>query len=1060
MRLVLFQVFLFLIYQPLFAQRGQLPINNYSPKQYGMHSSSNWGIAQDHLGIMYFGNANGVLQFDGRTWQFIPVKYGTYVRTITSDNKGRIYVGCYGEFGYLESDANGKMKYFSISSSLGNIDEKFKDIIKIHVVENRVYFQSEERIYIYSGGVTLQSVLPETSFHTSFKVDNKLFVRQRSKGLYELKGRELIFIPGSGIFADKGIFSMLGLDHQRMLILTHESGLYQMESSKGSVVFSKFKVQENVFPETAKIYGGINLHDGNIAINSLTSGILIMDNVGNTITRLNKLTGIADDDVKELFQDKHNNLWLTTNNGISMIVWTTPITYFNAGSGLEGSVHDILKHDHRLYVATSNGLFCSDSVSSNRFYFKRVENTSRNQYWEIRFENNSLIASGIDGLYVINNNNARRVYENSCRSAAFDPDNKVWLVGGESGLTLLEEDWKVIRQIEDLNIVIIKIVKEQLHHEHRFWISSLQYGLSYLSLDIALNAKVQYLGFPKGAENEYIYPFTYHEEILFGTTQGIFSFKNDAFSLSAYFNDKTIFKNVSMFRQAGNKIWMVNNNRLQIYYPYEKSFTEAPFKALNNGQIYCVFSEHSHTWIGSHEGLIRYEHQDKKNYKESYPILIRMIKTKDDSVLYFGNQMGFSQKNKLPFRLNSLNIEYAALFFEESPRTEYSTFLDGYDKNWTTWNKENKVNYANLPEGNYQFFVKARNVYETQTREAVFSFTILPPWYRTLWAYLLYTLTGIISFFAFIRWRERNLKARQKDLEIKVEEATVVIRKQRDEVEKQKEIAEHRKEEVEEKNREILDSINYAKRIQTAILPPARVVKGFFNDSFVLYLPKDIVAGDFYWMEGKEDSVYFAACDCTGHGVPGAMVSVVCNTALNRSLHEFELREPGKIFDKTRELVLDNFVRSDEEVKDGMDAVLCALNLKTKQLFWSGANRPIWIYRKATREMEEKKADKQPIGMGYGNWPFSTHSLTLNEGDAIYIFTDGYADQFGGEKGKKLTIARFREFLLSIVHLPMEQQREELLRYHLDWRGQGEQVDDICIIGVRVSLFESIFNNF
>jgi serine phosphatase RsbU (regulator of sigma subunit) len=292
------------------------------------------------------------------------------------------------------------------------------------------------------------------------------------------------------------------------------------------------------------------------------------------------------------------------------------------------------------------------------------------------------------------------------------------------------------------------------------------------------------------------------------------------------------------------------------------------------------------------------------------------------------------------------------------------------------------------------------------------------------------------SLVFYIRWRERALKARQKELEIKVDEATVVIR--------------HQKEEVEEKNREILDSITYAKRIQSAILPPPRVVKGFLKNSFVLYLPKDIVAGDFYWMDGIDDCVYFAACDCTGHGVPGAMVSVVCNTALNRSLHEYELREPGKIFDKTRDLVIDNFSQSDDDVNDGMDASLCVLNIQNGILQWSGANNPLWIYRAATKEIEETKADKQPIGKSDDPKSFATREFQLNPGDIIYLFTDGYADQFGGEKGKKLTRARFRELLLSIASLDMEKQREALLKFHDEYRGNQEQIDDICVMGVRV----------
>jgi len=255
---------------------------------------------------------------------------------------------------------------------------------------------------------------------------------------------------------------------------------------------------------------------------------------------------------------------------------------------------------------------------------------------------------------------------------------------------------------------------------------------------------------------------------------------------------------------------------------------------------------------------------------------------------------------------------------------------------------------------------------------------------------------------------------------------------------------------IEQKNTEILDSIEYAKRIQTAILPPPRIVKEFLKNSFILYLPKDIVAGDFYWMESVDDKIYFAACDCTGHGVPGAMVSVVCNTALNRSLNEFGLRSTGEIFDQTRALVLDNFAKSDEEVQDGMDASLAALDVTTRKLMWSGANNPLWIYRKADKTIQEVKADKQPIGKGYNNTPFSSHELSLYEGDIIYLFTDGYADQFGGERGKKLTKAKFREKLLSIATLTMEEQRKELLNFHDSYRGVLAQVDDICVIGVKV----------
>ena len=249
---------------------------------------------------------------------------------------------------------------------------------------------------------------------------------------------------------------------------------------------------------------------------------------------------------------------------------------------------------------------------------------------------------------------------------------------------------------------------------------------------------------------------------------------------------------------------------------------------------------------------------------------------------------------------------------------------------------------------------------------------------------------------------------------------------------------------------EIQDSIKYTKRIQSAILPPQKLVKEYLPESFVLYKPKDIVAGDFYWMEHKGDSILFAAADCTGHGVPGAMVSVVCHNGLNRSVREYGLTDPGKILDKTRDIILEEFEKSEEEVKDGMDISLCVFNIKEKVLEWSGANNPLWVVRKNASEIEEIKPNKQPIGKFAEPKPFTTHRISLASGDTVYVFTDGYQDQFGGDKGKKFKAAQFKALLLQIQSFPMEDQRQRIDQAFESWRGKLEQVDDVCVIGVRV----------
>lgn len=255
---------------------------------------------------------------------------------------------------------------------------------------------------------------------------------------------------------------------------------------------------------------------------------------------------------------------------------------------------------------------------------------------------------------------------------------------------------------------------------------------------------------------------------------------------------------------------------------------------------------------------------------------------------------------------------------------------------------------------------------------------------------------------------------------------------------------------ISHKNKEIMDSIIYAKRIQSAILPPERLVKSYLDNSFVLYLPKDIVAGDFYWMEHIGDTILFAAADCTGHGVPGALVSVMCHNALNRSVKEFNLKSPEKILNKTRELVLEEFSQSDDNMNDGMDISLCALNRKTNEMLWAGANNPLWIIEESSKVIQEVKPDKQPVGQHRKQSDFTLHRIKLKKNDTIYIFTDGLQDQFGGPHGKKFKPTRLRKLFLSIQHLTMHEQRDKIKEELNNWKSEHEQVDDICIIAVKV----------
>ncbi|MBI3134402.1 MAG: SpoIIE family protein phosphatase [Bacteroidetes bacterium] len=418
----------------------------------------------------------------------------------------------------------------------------------------------------------------------------------------------------------------------------------------------------------------------------------------------------------------------------------------------------------------------------------------------------------------------------------------------------------------------------------------------------------------------------------------------------------------------------------------------------------------------------------------------------DTSLLLSGQQHFANDENYFTFEFHTNEI------FTLTPSRFYFR-LAGRDEEWQDNGISNRIRLADLGPGSYTLEVKSINTFGHESNTLKIPFTIAQPFWFTWWFILMTAgLLGLIVWL-YIRYREKALRKRSIELEKTVTERTAEVVAEKKEADKQRQEAEHQKEIVEEKQKEISDSINYAKRIQNAILPSERYFKTHLPDSFILYLPKDIVAGDFYFMENVGDTIILAVADCTGHGVPGAMVSVLCHNALIRSVKEFGLTLPNEILDKTRELVLETFAKSEDQVNDGMDIALCVLDKKTRKLFFAGANNGLFLIRK--EELIEYKPDKQPIGKFIHAKPFTRQEIQLLPGDRVYLYSDGYADQFGGEAGKpggkKFKYSRLKTLIHKIHTQKADQQHDLLLETLVQWRGEIEQVDDICIIGFSAS---------
>ncbi|MCG8575859.1 MAG: SpoIIE family protein phosphatase [Flavobacteriales bacterium] len=380
----------------------------------------------------------------------------------------------------------------------------------------------------------------------------------------------------------------------------------------------------------------------------------------------------------------------------------------------------------------------------------------------------------------------------------------------------------------------------------------------------------------------------------------------------------------------------------------------------------------------------------------------------------------------------SLLLTVRSVYFENHAQQAYSFKLD--DNNWTPPHKSSFFRLGGLSSGEHQLAIKAIGDHNLESEVITIKVMISGPLYQSALFWSIIIPLFLLLIYLIFRWRLHILKEREKQLEQTIKDRTEEIQLQKVEIETQ--------------HNEIKDSISYAKRIQEAILPAPRLIKSFLPESFVLYRPKDIVAGDFYWFESIGDTVIFAAADCTGHGVPGAMVSVVCHNALNRAVREFKLTQPDQILNKTRELVIETFEKSESNVKDGMDIAICSINTKTLELNFAGANNPIYIVNEG--ELNELKGDKQPVGIFENPRPFTNHTVQLKKGNLVYSFTDGFADQFGGEKGKKFKYRPFKELLVHQWQSKMSDQHDTINDIFESWKGDLEQVDDVCIIGIRL----------
>jgi serine phosphatase RsbU (regulator of sigma subunit)/ligand-binding sensor domain-containing protein len=1064
-------VLTFCLLNASYGQEVFYPITNYTPKEYGRDfHPTNMSVVQDKRGIVYAANGFKLLEYDGSRWKSYPINKETWILSLATGNDGLIYAGSQIEFGYFAPALNGNLKYRSLSDSLDQNEIGFTNIWKVLTFSGGVVFQAEEKIFIYRNGRT-EVINPQTSFHTSFVVNDRLFVRQRETGLMELKDKNLIRIKGGELFDTTGIFVMLpyGKNRNKILIGTRDKGFWWFDSSKNEVNLQKFYAEDSDLLKKSIITDGIVTGDGLIAIGTMRNGIIVMDTTGKTKTIINTGRGLNDNDVKNIMLDQSKNLWVALNNGISMIGISSPVSQYNEKSGITGSINTVIRYNDLLYAGTTTGLFVQTTGNDSPLPFKPVAGLSL----PVRSLSNTgrVLLAGTDaGIYKISGNTILKIDTEESYTLFYSPELKILFSGGPKGMRAYRSDASFSKinslNIDGEDIIGISAEKNPVAGVSEFWIGTRYNGVIRIKINKDLSFISERYGKPDGLPDGPVVPASVNSNSAFETIQGLYAFTNENivqkslpdslknnkdflkgyFSMSADNYGKTG-GSVSFLTEDKDKIWICSDNRVGFFSKEEDTkFITRPFSGIDAGKINVIYPEDNGVcWIGATEGLIRYDEKTLKDYDQIYSTLVREVKLLDnDSSVYMGSGVIGPGKNPvLNYSDNSVRFDFSATFYEYPVKMLYSYMLDGRNLKWSQWSSEIYQEFTNLKEGEYTFVVKARNIYGTEGTPARYSFKILPPWYRSVEAYFAYAIIALILFWLSARLYAYRLQRENLRLEGIITERTAEIVRQKDEIVHKNSVLEHQKKEIE-------DSIRYAQRIQSAVIPSEKVCHEIIPDSFVFFRPLNIVSGDFYWISRVGNRIIYAVADCTGHGVPGAFMSMLGVAFLNEIVNKDNVLAPDLILNQLREKVVMALQQHgiSGESRDGMDIALVTINLDESELEFSGAYNPLVLIRNG--EIIETPGEKMPIGFYENMHPFKKNDIKILKGDVFYMASDGFEDQFGGPDGKKFKAKQFKQLLLEIHKQPMEKQKEILEKSFEQWKGDLPQVDDVVVVGLTI----------
>ncbi|MBN2174638.1 MAG: hypothetical protein JW731_10925, partial [Bacteroidales bacterium] len=757
---------------------GKPFIKNYTRSDY-LAGQQNWMITENKDGRLFFANNEGLLEFDGQNWNIYPISNGIIIRSLLIDDNNRIYVGGYNEFGYFEADERGSLSYHSLMELLSPEYRDFEEIWRIHNTPEGLVFQSYSQLIILKDGAV--KVIPAPGiFHFSFYINGQLLLVDKTEGLLRFTMGNFYPLIGTDLLKGHEIIAVIPFGNQ-YLFATAEMGLYVYNGN----TLKEWINPASVFLKKNQVFSGERINADLLAFGTIQDGLLICTNEGKIIQKINREKGLQNNTVLCIMKDSFGNLWLGTDNGIDYLEINSPLSIISNDVGISAGYTAIL-HNGILYLGTNQGVFYKkwDSYISdpadNRF---KIIETTRGQVWTLQEFDNRIFCGHHNGTFIIIDSSARKISDIpgawTFINPAGHPDK---IIGGTySGLVLLKktgDNWNFNTKIKGFDESSREL---EMAGENTIWMTHGYKGVFSISLNQMLDSVTQ-VGFydeNKGFNNRFGIRVTKIKgQNIFTTSDGtyIYNRNNDLFEPYTSLNESLKLEGIKKLTEdSKGNIWYFSGEQIGVMRIQEDGNyvnINLPFKQLTGGFIggfeFVYAINVSHVLIGTENGFIHYNPSQFKNYQKPFFVYINKVSVfRPDSIVFSGHTPPSGQRNaSIKFRKNALYFSFSANDFENPEKTEFSTFMEGFDSDWTIWDTRLTREFTNLYEGDYTFYVKARNIYGVETETATFSVSIKPPWERSIAAYIMYAVIGFVLIgIALILIRKKIEKANQKEKE-------------------------------------------------------------------------------------------------------------------------------------------------------------------------------------------------------------------------------------------------------------------------------------------------------